>query len=135
MRMDCILAGCSRWRSKINFLPCQTVPMFCPKRYDSVAFETWLFQHQNTGKPPFTSCNVQVYNASGSLLKPSILSSNPQATACMSKIPLAQSKLQFLGPGCRVFLRAELSSRSRKRAETQRPRSSRSMDSPKFHGL
>ena len=28
-----------------------------------------LFQHQNKGKPPLTSCNVQVYNASGSLLE------------------------------------------------------------------
>ena len=25
------------------------------------------FSHQNQGSPPFTSCNVQVYNASGSL--------------------------------------------------------------------
>ena len=34
---------------------------FCP-------FETWLFQHQNKGKPPFTSCNVQVYNVRISVL-------------------------------------------------------------------
>ena len=30
----------------------------------STPIETWLCQHQNKGKPPFTSCNVQVYNVS-----------------------------------------------------------------------
>ena len=29
----------------------------------SCPFEAWLFQHQRKGKPPFTSCNVQVYSA------------------------------------------------------------------------
>ena len=32
-------------------------------------FETCCFFHRNKGEPPFTSCNVQVYNASGSLLR------------------------------------------------------------------
>ena len=32
------------------------------KRCILQAFETWLFQQQNKGKPPFTSYNVQVYN-------------------------------------------------------------------------
>ena len=32
------------------------------KRYILQPFETWFFKHQNTGRPPFTSCNVQVYN-------------------------------------------------------------------------
>ena len=37
------------------------------KRYILQPFETCCFFHQNKGKPPFTSCNVQVYDASGSL--------------------------------------------------------------------
>ena len=32
------------------------------KRYILQPFETWLFQLQSKGTPPFTSCNVQVYN-------------------------------------------------------------------------
>ena len=31
------------------------------KRYILPPSETWLFQHQNRGRPPFTSCNVQVF--------------------------------------------------------------------------
>ena len=45
----------------------QTGPKVAPetgllKRYMLQPFESWLFQHQNKGTPPFTSCNVQVYH-------------------------------------------------------------------------